>query len=207
MVAGLQMSCSQHQGCRCCQGMGNFLWGRCLWTTCASWCLLGVMVSIQSRNSGPLPKVRCFLHAEKEPHNTMLYQFKSIYHWICQSIGISWKVALWLYIYMLWCCTSELGTSLEHLRPQTHPNLEHLSTEVSLCGHFFHLPSDLGSVWKLWRCGVCGTCDVHHSCAPHALHDRQGLVQGEQGFEENIIIIYIYVHIIFITIIIPIFYT
>jgi hypothetical protein len=38
---------------------------------------------------------------------------------------------------------------------------------------------------------VCGTCDVHHSCAPHALHDRQGLVQGEQGFEENIIIIYI----------------
>jgi hypothetical protein len=33
------------------------------------------------------------------------------------------------------------------------------------------------------------------------------LVQGEQGFEENIIIIYIYVHIIFITIIIPIFYT
>ena len=139
MVAGLQMSCSQHQGCRCCQGMGNFLWGRCLWTTCASWCLLGVLVSIQSRNSGPLPKVRCFLHAEKEPHNTMLYQFKSIYHWICQSIGISWKVALWLYIYMLWCCTSELGTSLEHLRPQTHPNLEHLSTEVSLCGHFFHL--------------------------------------------------------------------
>jgi hypothetical protein len=112
MVAGLQMSCSQHQGCRCCQGMGNFLWGRCLWTTCASWCLLGVMVSIQSRNSGPLPKVRCFLHAEKEPHNTMLYQFKSIYHWICQSIGISWKVALWLYIYI---CYDAALLNLEHL--------------------------------------------------------------------------------------------